>query len=126
MCGYLRNLTGVCLLLFLKPDVCVKSNQKKVVTKNVSKYIFSLLPFYPSAVDEVRQCVVELQKVTVLQLRKADVMVEGSEVAHVGKCLFSVLCKKKKKKKCASYSTPPTPPPSFPEWSFLGTGSVPF
>lgn len=98
MCGYLRNLTGVCLLLFLKPDVCVKSNQKKVVTKNVSKYIFSLLPFYPSAVDEVRQCVVELQKVTVLQLRKADVMVEGSEVAHVGKCLFSVLCKKKKKK----------------------------
>lgn len=113
MCGYLRNLTGVCLLLFLKPDVCVKSNQKKVVTKNVSKYIFSLLPFYPSAVDEVRQCVVELQKVTVLQLRKADVMVEGSEVAHVGKCLFSVLCKKKKKKMCILFN-PPNPSSLFP------------
>lgn len=114
MCGYLRNLTGVCLLLFLKPDVCVKSNQKKVVTKNVSKYIFSLLPFYPSAVDEVRQCVVELQKVTVLQLRKADVMVEGSEVAHVGKCLFSVLCKKKKKKKMCILFNPPNPSSLFP------------
>lgn len=31
----------------LKPKDCVKSKKKKKVTKNVSKYIFSLLPFYP-------------------------------------------------------------------------------
>lgn len=51
-------------------------NLKNWLPKNVSKYIFSLLPFYPSTVDEVRQCVVELQKV-IVQLRKVDLMVEG-------------------------------------------------
>lgn len=50
---------------------------EKVFTKNVSKYIFSLLPFCPSAVDEVKQCVLELGKATILQFRKVDLMVEG-------------------------------------------------
>lgn len=51
--------------------------EKVVTKKNASKYIFSLLPFCPSAVDEVKQCVLKLGKATVLQFRKVDLMVEG-------------------------------------------------
>lgn len=115
MCGYLRN-NNVCVLPFLKSEV-LEWNQKWL-PKNASKYIFSLLPFCPSAVAEVEQCGLELGKAPVLQLRFDG---RGLSCWSFWKCLSFVYVKK-----VLCILSPPALPPSFPEWSHLGTGSVLF
>lgn len=103
MCGYLRN-NNVCVLPFLKSEVW-EWNQKWL-PKNASKYIFSLLPFCPSAVAEVEQCGLELGKAPVLQLRFDG---RGLTCRSFWKCLSFVHVKKY----CASYLPLPFLPPSL-------------
>lgn len=103
MCGYLRN-NNVCVLPFLKSEVW-EWNQKWL-PKNASKYIFSLLSFCPSAVAEVEQCGLELEKAPVLQLRFDG---RGPSCWSFWKCLSFVYVKKY----CASYLPLPFLPPSL-------------
>lgn len=95
---------NVCVLPFLKSEVW-EWNQKWL-PKNASKYIFSLLPFCPSAVAEVEQCGLELGKALVLQFGFDG---RGLSCWSFWKCLSFVYVKKY----CASYLSLPFLSPSL-------------
>ena len=83
--GVLEIPTDVCLLPFLKSEVW-EWNQKQWLPKSVSKYIFSLLPLCPSAVDEATQGAGQLGTAMTLPFR-------GSKAGHFGECLGFVYVK---------------------------------